>query len=143
LQASVNNRNQEKHRLYVHNAKLKRIERLYKRAIPLFEEILTELDKLRSTPGNEEQEYVINRYSNRECYRLQRPFSRIAQKAGMGEIPRPFDNMRASRATEIHREWGSKIESEWLGHSEKMAFDHYLMVTDDDYAAAAGQKKSA
>jgi hypothetical protein len=51
--------------------------------------------------------------------------------------------MRASRATEIHREWGSKIESEWLGHSEKTAFDHYLMVTDDDYAVAAGQKKSA
>jgi integrase len=133
----------EQHRFHVRNAKLKRIERLYKRAVPLFEEVLTELEALRSIPGNEDQEYVINCCTDRENSRLQKPFARIAQKAGIGTIPRPFDNMRASRSTEIHREWGSKVESEWLGHSEKMAFDHYLMVTDDDYAVAAGEKKSA
>ena len=100
---------------------------MYKRAVPLFEEVLAELETLRAIPGNEGEEYVINRYADRENSNLQTQFARIAHKAGVGTIPRPFDNMRASRATEIHRAWGSKIESEWLGHSEKMAFDHYLI----------------
>ncbi|MDR0328249.1 MAG: hypothetical protein LBI05_08150, partial [Planctomycetaceae bacterium] len=61
-------------------------------------------------------------------------------RAGLDKIPRPFDNMRASRATEVCKEYGPKSESVWLGHSETMAMKHYLMVTDDDYVVAAGQR---
>ena len=35
--------------------------------------------------------------------------------------------------------YGTKMESVWLGHSEKTAMEHYLMVTDEDYAIAAGK----
>ena len=128
---------------YVRNAKLKRIERLYKRAVPLFGEVLTELDKLRSIPGHEEEKYVINRYSRNGCAVLVAPLDKIAVKSGIGKIVRPFDNMRASRSTEVHRDYGAMAESLWLGHSKEIAKECYLMVTDDDYAKAAGQKKSA
>ena len=129
-----------KHRFRVFNAKLKQHERLYEREVPLFSEVSAELDKLRSVPGNEDQEYVINRYVNRERSNLGTQFARIAKKAGIGTIPRPFDNMRASRSTEIYAEFGAKKESLWIGHSVKVAFENYLMVTDDDFAVAAGKK---
>ena len=130
-----------KHRFRVFNAKLKQHERLYEREVPLFSEVSVELDRLRSIPGNEDQEYVINRYAaNREKSNLGTQFARIAKKAGIGTIPRPFDNMRATRSTEIYAEYGAKKESLWIGHSVKVAFENYLMVTDDDFAVAAGKK---
>ena len=129
-----------KHRFRVFNAKLKQHERLYAREVPLFPEVVEELERLRSQPGNGDQEYVVNRYPNREKSNLGTQFARIARQAGIGRIPRPFDNMRASRSTEIYAEYGAKKESLWIGHSVKVAFENYLMVTDDDYAVAAGKK---
>ena len=132
--------NRNRHRFRVFNAKLKQHEHLYEREVPLFAEVSAELDKLRSLPGNADQEYVINRYVNREKSNLGTQFARIAKKAGIGRIARPFDNMRASRSTEIYAEYGAKKESLWIGHSVKVAFENYLMVTDDDFAVAAGKK---
>jgi len=129
-----------KHRFRAFNSKLKQYDHLYKREVPLFPEVATELDALRSLPGNEGQEYVINRYTDREKSNLGTQFARIARRAGIGRIPRPFDNMRASRATEVYNEHGAKKESLWIGHSVRVAFEDYLMVTDDDYAVAAGAK---
>jgi hypothetical protein len=102
----------------------------------LFPLLFEELDKLRSIPDNEGQEYVVNGYKTREKTNLVQPFTRIAEQAGIGRIPRPFDNMRASRSTEVFRDYGEKAESVWLGHSKVIARECYLMVTDDDYAAA-------
>jgi integrase len=130
---------EKKNRMQVFNAKLKRYKQLYKREVPLFPEVLEELDKLRLTPGNENREFVINHYSNRESVNLVQPFNTIAIRAGIGKVVRPFDNMRASRSTEVERKYGAKAESVWLGHSPKVAKECYLMITDDDYDAASGQ----
>jgi len=127
-------------RFHVFSPKLNPHEHLRDREVPLFAEVLTELHKLRLMPGNEGQEYIINRYSNREKVNLVEPFTTIATRAGIGKIVRPFDNMRASRSTEVHREYGAKAESVWIGHSEKIAMECYLMVMDEDYAAAAGRR---
>ena len=121
----------KKDRFRVFNAK-KRGQDDYERDVPLFPEVAEELDKLR--PG--EGEFVINRISNDLVGR----FHQIAKRAGIERIPRPFDNMRASRATEICNKYGAKKESVWLGHSTKTAMQFYLMVTDEDYAIAAGRK---
>jgi len=48
--------------------------------IPLFPLLSAELDKLRSIPGNEKQEYVINCYSNRESVNLVRPFTAFVKR---------------------------------------------------------------
>jgi hypothetical protein len=50
---------------------------------------------------------------------------------------RQYDNMRASRSNEIYAEFGQFYESQWIGHSSKVAKDHYLKVTDDDFSRAA------
>jgi integrase len=130
----------EGNRFKVSNAKLRQYEGKYVREIPIFAEVATELEKLRLLPGNEDTGYVISRYTNREQCNLGTQFARIAKRAGLGKVPRPFDNMRASRSTEIYKQYGAKMESLWIGHSLKVALDHYLMVTDDDFAIAAGKK---
>jgi len=131
---------EKRDRFRVFNSKLKQHERLYEREVPLFAEVSAELAKLHSLPSNVDQEYVINRYVNRAKSNLGTQFARIVKKAGIGRIARPFDNMRATRSTEVYNEFGAKKESLWIGHSVKVAFENYLMVTDDDYAVAAGKK---
>ena len=84
---------------------------------------------------------MINRFNDRQRACLVHPFTKIVERAGIGRIVRPFDNMRASRATEVHREFGAKAESIWLGHSKEIANECYLMVTDEDYDAATKGKE--
>ena len=127
-------------RFRVFSPKLNPHEHLREREVALFPKVLEELNRLRVIPGNENQEYIINRYSNRVKVDLVSPFGKISERAGIGKIIRPFDNMRASRATEVVREYGAQAESVWLGHSKEVAKESYLMVTDDDYTKAAGEK---
>ncbi|MDR0327349.1 MAG: hypothetical protein LBI05_03525 [Planctomycetaceae bacterium] len=62
--------------------------------------------------------------------------NQIAESAGLDKILRPFDNTRASCATEGHCQFGAKNESLWIGHSEKIAEQFYLMVTDGGVTSA-------
>jgi hypothetical protein len=49
--------------------------------------------------------------------------------------------MRASRQTELQREFPSHLVCSWLGNSPRIAQQSYLLVTEDDFAKAAGAKK--
>jgi integrase len=129
----------ENDRFTVYSPKLKGHKR-YKREVPLFPEVLEELDRLRSIPGNEDREFIINRYSNRKSVGLWAPVITIFVRAGIGEIPRPFDNMRMSRSNEIRQQYGTKLESLWIGHTRKTADQYYTVATAEDYAIAVGKK---
>ena len=50
---------------------------------------------------------------------------------------RPFDNMRMSRSNEVLARWGQAKESLWIGHSAQVMKDHYLCLSDSDFAEAA------
>ena len=104
--------------------------------MPLFPELKTELEVLFSMTENNEKEFVINRYRDK-TQNLRTTFDKIMKRAGLQEIPRPFDNMRASRSKEIYDRFGVTKESEWIGHSARVRKDHYGLVTDDDYTLAA------
>ena len=64
-------------------------------------------------------------------------FDKIVRRAGLPEIPRPFDNMRMTRSNEIYNRWGAFKESQWIGHTARVRQDHYLMITDDDFSEAS------
>jgi hypothetical protein len=49
--------------------------------------------------------------------------------------------MRASRQTELQREFPIHVVCSWLGNSPQVAQQSYLLVTEDDFAKAAGMKK--
>jgi hypothetical protein len=49
--------------------------------------------------------------------------------------------MRASRQTELQREFPLHVVCSWLGNSPRIAQQSYLLVTEDDFARAAGARK--
>jgi len=110
------------------------------RWVPLFPALRSELESLFFKPSSEGTEYVINRYRDPERTNLGTQFGRIVQLAGIEPVKRPFDNMRASRSTEIYAEHGAFLESQWIGHSSKIAKDHYLQVREEDFERATQSK---
>lgn len=103
------------------------------RYVPLFPELRTVLEELFAESGG--KEFVINLYRDPKT-NLGTQFGRIAKKAGLDKIPRPFDNMRATRASEVSRRYGPAIESRWLGHSTETALKHYDQEFAEDFDAA-------
>ncbi len=102
--------------------------------MPLFPELRTVLEELFAE--SEGEEFVINLYRDPKT-NIGTAFARIAKKAGLGKIPRPFDNMRATRASEVSRKYGPAIESRWLGHSIETALKHYDQDFEEDFDVAA------
>jgi len=128
--------NWERERFYVRSSKTAHHEGKEGRWVPIFPELKAELETLFSKPISKGKEFVINRYRNPE-QTLSGQFTAIREQAGLPEIPRPFDNMRATRSNEIYVRFGASKESAWIGHTARTRAAHYDMVTDDDYAVAA------
>lgn len=65
-------------------------------------------------------------------------FKKIVFRAGVEDYPKPFQNLRASAASDVRRKYGRAAESDWIGHDAAIADEHYDMVTDDILLEAAG-----
>jgi len=48
---------------------------------------------------------------------------------------------RASRQTELQREFPIHVVCSWLGNSQQVAQQSYLLVTEDDFAKPTGVAK--
>jgi hypothetical protein len=72
---------------------------------------------------------------------LRTEMTRLLRRAGVSGWPRLFHSMRASRQTELQREFPLHVVCSWLGNSPRIAQQSYLLVTEDDFAKAAGAKK--
>lgn len=62
---------------------------------------------------------------------------RIIWKAGLAPWPKLFQNLRATRETELAETFPIHVVCEWIGNSAAVAAKHYLQVTDDHYDQAA------
>jgi len=51
--------------------------------------------------------------------------------------------MRASRETELEKEFGIYVACAWIGNSPKVAQKSYILVTEDDFKKAQGSAKSS
>ena len=69
---------------------------------------------------------------------LRTDITRLLRRAGVSGWPRLFHSMRASRKTELQREFPLHVVCSWLGNSPHVAQQSYLLVTEDDFARAAG-----
>jgi len=107
------------------------------REIPFFPEIVPHLHESWEL-APERAEMVIERY--RATQNLRKPFQDILAKAGIEAWPKPFQNLRSSRETELAREFPLHVVCSWIGNTQPVAREHYLQVTDEDYlrAEAAG-----
>jgi hypothetical protein len=72
---------------------------------------------------------------------LRSKMTRLLRRAGVSGCPRLFHSMRASRKTELLREFPLHVVCSWLGNSPRIAQQSYLLVTEDDFARATGVVK--
>ncbi len=133
--------NWEKSRFYVRSPKTEHHEGKEGRLVPLFPRLREELRSLFESEASEGSEFVITRYRDPERTNLGTQFGRIVQMAGIEPFRKPFTNMRASRSTEIYSEFGAFLESKWIGHSSRVAKEHYLQVREIDFQLAAREER--
>lgn len=80
--------------------------------------------------------HVITRYRD-PAANLRTQLCRYSTAAGLTPWPKPWQNLRGSRATELADEYPSHVSAAWLGHTEKIADAFYRQVTEDHFAKAA------
>jgi len=105
------------------------------RLIPLFPELRPYLEAVfeQAEPGSK---YVISKRRLGSA-NLRTQLQRIMERAGVEPWPRLFQNMRASRETELAQQFPLHVVTAWIGNSAPIAARHYLQVTDADFDRAA------
>ena len=79
------------------------------------------------------QEFVLTRYQGKSNnWRTQ--VHCIARKAGIQMWPKTFQNLRASRQTELAKEIGLTNACQIIGNSITVAIPHYLIATNQEEA---------
>ena len=104
------------------------------RVVPLFPELRGELDRV-FTKRDNDQPFVIFRYRQTNA-NLRTQFQRILKQAGIQPWPKLFQNLRASRATELADEYPEHVAAAWIGHSPDIAKRHYWRVTEEHFTNA-------
>ena len=122
-------------RMTVTSPKTEHHEGKESRLTPIFPELRPHLEEAweRAEPG---AEYVVGRL--RGHANLGVPFRKVVKRAGLTPWPKIFQNLRSTRQTELEEEFPSHVVCAWIGNSEAVARKHYLQVTDDHFARAAG-----
>jgi integrase len=121
-------------RMRVRSPKTEAIEGRGHRLVPLFPELRGLL--LEAYEAAEDgAEYVVTRYRS-EHANLRTQAERICERAGVGEWPKLFQNLRASRATELAAAFPARDAAAWLGHSVAIAQAHYQTPLDSNFTEA-------
>ncbi len=126
----------ERERIRVTSPKTERYAGRGTRTIPLFpelREVLTEWQEI----APELEPLVFPMLVGVTDQSLRKTMFRAIKLAGVEAWPKLFHNMRATRQTELEREFPSHVVCSWLGNTKATADKHYLMVTDDHFAQAS------
>ncbi len=108
--------------------------------MPIFPELMPHLEAVWDM-ADVGTVHVINRYRHDNA-NLRTQLGRILRVAKAKPWPKLFQNLRASRATELAAEHPSHVAAAWLGHSTIVAAKHYWQVTDADFAKAMKGEES-
>jgi len=126
--------NWEQGRMTVTSPKTERYKGKGSRVVPIFGELRPYLQEAfdNAKPG---AIYCIERYRGKKT-NLGTQAHRIIKNAGLKPWPRTYQNLRASRETELTESFPLKSVTEWIGHSPTVANRHYLSVPDSHYEKA-------
>lgn len=124
-------------RIRVKSCKTEHHEGKGERVIPLWPELRPYLLKARREAA-QGIEFVITRYRDTNA-NLRTQLLRIIEKAEIEAWPKLFQNLRATRQTELEEEFPTHVVCAWLGNSERVASKHYLQVTDAHFDRALGR----
>ena len=124
--------NWETGRFVVHSPKTERKGKA-KRIVPIFENLYPYLaEAFESAPEGEDRIYpeISGKKSMGSWVKL------LADRAGVPLWEKPFQNMRASCATDLIEIYPSHVCEAWLGHTGKVADRHYRQITESHFGKA-------
>ncbi|WP_417744719.1 tyrosine-type recombinase/integrase [Rosistilla oblonga] len=104
------------------------------RRIPIFTDLLPFIEDAQELSEGM-GEYLIHRYRDGES-NLRTQLHRIIKRAHLTPWPKAFQNLRASRATDLVMHHPLHVVSQWTGHSIETMRKFYLQVTDEHRQAA-------
>jgi integrase len=133
--------NWEQNRFHVHATKTEHHESGGDRLVPIFPEVRKVLNELWDELGDKPGEFVLPHI--RSISNVNPQLGRIIKNAGLKAWPKRWQNLRATRATELEREFPSHVVTGWCGHTARIAEQHYWMTTEDDFQRAATMKGAA
>ena len=109
------------------------------RQMPILPDLLPHLQEAweRAPEGSV---YVLQDASKRTMRaNLATEFRRIIKRAGLVPWEKLWQNLRASRETELMAEFPMKDVTSWIGNSPAVAQKHYAMVMDESFKRAISQ----
>lgn len=104
-----------------------------KRIVPMFSELRPYLDEAQER-APDGQSRLMSRFPVNA--NLSTTMEKHILRAGVMPWPKLFQNLRATRRTELEDRFPSHVCDAWLGHSTKIARKHYLQLTQDHWTAA-------
>ncbi len=129
-------------RIVVTAPKTKRYEGHETRIIPMFPELAGVLNEAYEAAFDQLEDKstvvsgpVVTRYTTAD-QNLRTTFEKIVKRAGLIPWPKPFQNLRATRETELMETYPAHVVVSWIGHSETVAQKHYLQTTDAHFEKA-------
>jgi integrase len=125
-------------RMTVHSPKTAHHEGKELRVIPIFAELREYLEDARELAGeiaDDPTAPVIGRYRSANA-NLRTQLQRIIKRAGLKPWPKLFQNLRATRETELAETYPLHVVCAWIGNSPKVAADSYLQVTEAHFKSA-------
>jgi integrase len=114
------------------------------RIVPIFEELRPYLDRVWESLDDSPWAgpWVISRHRI-TGQAMTSIVTRAVYRAGVPIWPKLFQNLRATRETELMERFPVHVVCKWIGNSPKIAAQHYLQVTEDHVAAATGARSEA
>jgi len=124
-----------KGQMLVHSPKTEHHPNGRTRMVPLFPELRSILMEAFEA-AEEGAEFVITKYRDTSA-NLRTHFNRIITRAGLKPWPKPWQNLRSTRETELLDSWPDHVVCAWIGNSKAVAMEHYNQVTDEHFKKAA------
>jgi hypothetical protein len=121
--------------MLVHSPKTEHHPNGKTRMVPLFPELRAILMEAFEA-AQEGDEFVVTRYRDATA-NLRTHFNRIIKRAGLTPWPKPWQNLRSTRETELLDTWPDHVVCAWIGNSKAVAMEHYNQVTDEHFKKAA------
>ena len=105
------------------------------RRVPLFAEMQPHLDALwQDAPEGEGR--LLPELHGITGAALRNRLAKICKRLGIKLWPKPWQNMRATRETELLDEFAPHIVHQWIGHTGQVSADHYAQITKEHHARA-------
>lgn len=126
--------NWSENRFYVTSPKTERYAGKEGRIVPIFPELRPYLEEC-FEQAEDGAQFVIEKHRIRS-ENLRTTFHKIIKRAGLNKWPKPFQNLRSSRETELMEQFPIQTVTSWIGNSPSVALQSYLQVRESDFEKA-------